>query len=116
MAMNQSCYAIQGTDSITDTYTYFSIREYVADLQQRGHGSVFNTITRDTFKTISVSFGNAELTKTFEISVDGLMKRILSNLIESQTLAKLRDVLLPKLISGELRIPQAEKMVEEAIA
>jgi type I restriction enzyme S subunit len=35
---------------------------------------------------------------------------------ESQTLAKLRDVLLPKLISGELRIPQAEKMVEEAIA
>ena len=35
---------------------------------------------------------------------------------ESQTLAKLRDVLLPKLISGELRIPQAEKMVEDAIA
>jgi type I restriction enzyme S subunit len=36
--------------------------------------------------------------------------------VESQTLAKLRDVLLPKLISGELRIPQAEKMVKEAVA
>jgi type I restriction enzyme S subunit len=35
---------------------------------------------------------------------------------QSQTLAKLRDVLLPKLISGELRIPQAEKMVEQAVA
>jgi type I restriction enzyme S subunit len=32
---------------------------------------------------------------------------------ESQTLAELRDTLLPKLISGELRVPQAEEMVEE---
>ncbi|MDB4378694.1 restriction endonuclease subunit S [Akkermansiaceae bacterium] len=115
MAMNQSCYAIQGADSITDTHTYFSIREYVADLQQRGHGSVFNTITRDTFKTISVPFGGTELTQNFESSLDGSMKRILANLIESQTLTKLRDTLLPKLISGELRIPQAEKMVEESL-
>jgi len=33
---------------------------------------------------------------------------------ESNTLASLRDTLLPKLISGELRVPDAEKFVEEA--
>lgn len=33
---------------------------------------------------------------------------------ESRTLASLRDTLLPKLISGELRVPEAEKFVEEA--
>jgi type I restriction enzyme S subunit len=33
---------------------------------------------------------------------------------QSITLTSLRDTLLPKLISGELRIPEAEKLVEEA--
>jgi len=34
---------------------------------------------------------------------------------ESRTLAALRDTLLPKLLSGEIRVPEAEKAVEEAI-
>ena len=33
---------------------------------------------------------------------------------ESRTLADLRDTLLPKLISGELQVPDAEKFLEEA--
>ena len=33
---------------------------------------------------------------------------------ENQVLSELRDTLLPKLISGELRIPDAEKFLEEA--
>ena len=33
---------------------------------------------------------------------------------ENKDLAELRDTLLPKLISGELRIPDAEKFLEEA--
>jgi type I restriction enzyme S subunit len=36
------------------------------------------------------------------------------SLKENQSLSALRDTLLPKLISGELRIPDAEKMLEEA--
>jgi len=36
-----------------------------------------------------------------------------SNLLESTFLASARDALLPKLISGEIRIPDAEKMLEE---
>jgi type I restriction enzyme S subunit len=32
--------------------------------------------------------------------------------LESRTLATLRDTLLPRLLSGELRIPESEKMVE----
>ena len=34
--------------------------------------------------------------------------------IESAVLGQLRDALLPRLISGELRVPDAEKMLEEA--
>jgi len=35
---------------------------------------------------------------------------------ESRSLAKLRDILLPRLISGELRIPEAEKLTEEVLS
>lgn len=41
-----------------------------------------------------------------------LLGKIELNLAESQTLAELRDLLLPKLISGELRVPDAEKLAE----
>lgn len=112
MTMNQSCYGIQGADGASDSYTYYSIRHYVSDLQQRGHGSVFNTITRDTFRSIKVPFGSAQLTEVFEDQVTDLLSRIKGNLQEQTTLTKLRDTLLPRLISGELQI---EQQIEEGI-
>ena len=38
--------------------------------------------------------------------------RILSNVRQSESLAATRDLLLPKLVSGEIRLREAEKMVE----
>lgn len=43
-------------------------------------------------------------------------KAIDNNIFEIRELAKLRDTLLPKLISGEIRIPEAEKLTEKALA
>ena len=43
-----------------------------------------------------------------------LFKKRKLNLSKNNFLSKLRDALLPKLISGELKIPDAEKMLEEA--
>ena len=116
MAMNQSCYGINGVKGISDIYTYYTIREFVADLQQRGHGSVFNTITRDTFKSIHVPFGKTELTHDFDKTVKPFLERIRFNLFQNVALTELRDTLLPKLISGELRIPEAERIAEEALS
>ena len=50
----------------------------------------------------------------FNDSVGPMFDRWYDNLFESNTIASLRDALLPKLISGELRVPDAEKFVEEA--
>jgi len=46
--------------------------------------------------------------------VNPLHDTLLSNIRQSATLRTLRDILLPKLISGELRVPDAEKFIEEA--
>jgi type I restriction enzyme S subunit len=46
---------------------------------------------------------------------DRLNKRIIASRAESKTLAATRDLLLPRLLSGELRVPDAERLVAEAV-
>jgi type I restriction enzyme S subunit len=104
MAMNQSCYGIVGKFENHDEYIYFLTRYQVSDLQKRGHGSVFNTITRETFKSISLAKSSDLLTQKFSEMVRPYLTKILSNNKQNIELTKLRDVLLPKLISGELII------------
>ncbi|HRB16173.1 MAG TPA: restriction endonuclease subunit S [Nitrospira sp.] len=106
MAMNQSCYGLRGRAEAHGFFTYFSTRELVARLQQHAHGSVFDTITRDTLAGVSVVAPAAALIEEFEKRVAPILHRIRVGLLETRTLAALRDALLPKLISGELRVPE----------
>lgn len=115
MAMNQSCYGIVGKDGISDEFIYYLIRYQVSDLQQRSHGSVFSTITRDTFKSMFIPFHSPSTTQLYSLLIKPVFDKILSNTTQLTSLAKLRDTLLPKLISGELRIPDAEKQIKEAM-
>ncbi|HDR14635.1 MAG TPA: restriction endonuclease subunit S [Desulfobacteraceae bacterium] len=55
-----------------------------------------------------------EVCDCFGMIAGAIMSKIKKNDEEAHTLASLRDTLLPKLISGELRVPDAEKFVEEA--
>ena len=45
-----------------------------------------------------------------------LLDRWITNALKAQTLATLRDTLLPRLISGQLRLPDCEALIEEATA
>ena len=55
MAFNQSCYGLKAKcDLITSDFLYYLIKHNIAILKQQTHGSVFDTITRDTFDGIEV--------------------------------------------------------------
>jgi type I restriction enzyme S subunit len=56
-----------------------------------------------------------EVAAAFTNQFKPMIDRIHQGLTESRTLAALRDTLLPKLISGELRVPDAERIVERAV-
>lgn len=56
----------------------------------------------------------AEVAAKLNDTVQPLIARMKANTHQAQTLATLRDTLLPRLISGALRLPEAEMMVEEA--
>ena len=51
----------------------------------------------------------------FEAVTSGLDAQIENNELKLRTLTSLRDTLLPRLISGQLRLPDAEQAVEEFI-
>ena len=53
MAFNQSCYGLRAKESLVDAeYLYYLIKHNVVILKKNTHGSVFDTITRDTFDGI----------------------------------------------------------------
>ena len=110
IAMNQTCYALRsrGTDHY---FLYCHARHFIDTLVNSAHGSVFDTITTRTFESTDVLLPPTKVSDDFNGIVKENFERILLTLRESNSLAKLRDTLLPKLLSGELRIPDAEKLV-----
>ena len=104
MAMNQTCYGIRGASGYPDYFTYWNVRNTVSDLQARTHGTIFDTITRQTFKIAETVLAPPDVPQAFEKMVSPLMQRALENLNQSRALAAQRDALLPKLVSGELQV------------
>ena len=104
MAMNQTCYGIRGACGYPDHFTYWNIKNSVNGLLTKTHGTIFDTITRETFQVAETILVPTQVALAFESTVNDLMGQIRWNLKESRCLAAQRDVLLPKLVSGELRL------------
>ena len=87
-----------------------SFKQYV---EARAHGSAQANVSGQTLLEYPVVFPGAALVRNYSSRVTPLIGMFLENDLESRTLAALRDALLPKLISGELR--EVRQTVREAI-
>ncbi|WP_454831685.1 restriction endonuclease subunit S [Pseudoxanthomonas wuyuanensis] len=114
MTFNQSCYGLRGTAGVGDYFVYLTALQMVDQLRSMAHGSVFSTITRQTFEAIQRPVPPSKVLEIFESLVTKWFDGILLNVKQSQTIAQVRDTLLPKLISGELRVVDAEKFIGNA--
>jgi type I restriction enzyme S subunit len=112
MAFNQSCYGLLPGTGTSFCYLHLLLQQTVAELQQRTHGSVFDTITRATFDGLRVTSPRKDSLAAFEAVVSPLFELLLASLHESSKLAELRDYLLPKLLSGAVRVKDAERIME----
>jgi type I restriction enzyme, S subunit len=113
MTMNQSCYAIKAKDEL-DCFVFLTLKSSINTLISQSHGSVFNTITKDTLKSLELPF-NKDFAIKFEKKVKPMFLQILSNTLENKELQDIRDYLLPRLLSGEIDLSKAEKQVEEVL-
>ena len=93
-------YAIRGLRSKFDMYD--------------SEGTVFGSINKKDFQALPVIEPTKEVLKAFDDIAAPLDGRIVENEEIMRTLATLRDTLLPRLISGQLRLPEAEAMLEDA--
>lgn len=93
-------------------YTYCFLKQL--DYDSLGStSSIARAINSKIIKSIKMTLPSAEEHSAFEAIARPIFQRILTAEIEVRVLTELRDALLPKLISGELRIPDAERIVSE---
>jgi type I restriction enzyme S subunit len=80
------------------------------------NGSTFQEISKSNFRPIPVIVPPEPILNAFRALTAPLYRHIVENERESRALAQLRDTLLPKLITGELRVPESMRQIENVAA
>ncbi|EPK0225171.1 restriction endonuclease subunit S [Enterobacter hormaechei] len=96
----------------TPCYAYELLR--LLDMKAFNAGSAVPSLNRNHIHSLSYPLPPMALVNLFESSALLLHQRAHVNLKHSQSLALLRDTFLPKLLSGEITLPEAEQAVSEA--
>ncbi|MBC6437824.1 MAG: restriction endonuclease subunit S [Rhodobacteraceae bacterium] len=92
----------------SQSFTYYSALSLQQDLRQYEHsGTVFGSISKKQFEALGVLEPTPKLVNAFENQVAAFDERIKKNISENRTLAQTRDLLLPKLMSGTIRLTPA---------
>lgn len=113
MAMNQSCYALVPKRDYNRLFLFAAIKNAVEHFKQVAVGGVFDAIVVDTFKVIPFVLPEAATTHAFGNAVRPLFQQIETLLLQNRQLARARDLLLPKLMSGQLDV-SGIRLPEEA--
>jgi type I restriction enzyme S subunit len=86
------------------TYTYFKMKSLMKEIEQFNHtGTVFGSINKANFEDLAIVIPSIELVGAFQKDIKPIDDKVIANCIQIRTLEKLRDTLLPKLMSGEVR-------------
>ena len=76
MAFNQSCFGIRSNELVDQHYLYYLTKTKIAELQKNSHGSVFDTITRETFAKLDCQIPPIELQKVIASILSALDDKI----------------------------------------
>ena len=99
-----------------DSFIYYLIGTLQGVFESyNSEGTVFGAINGKDLASIKVVAPGTEAIAAFNSQCLPMDDSIQSNTLETEHLTTIRDALLPKLISGEIRIPDAEKMLEEML-
>ena len=91
------------------------LRDPLAEIEGFKTGTTVAHLNKSDLESIEVKIPANIALDDFASKAEPLHLRIVASAQESRTLAELRDTLLPKLISGEIRVRDAERCVEDAV-
>ncbi len=87
------------------TYAYFKLRSLMTEIQQfNDEGTVFGSISKRDFEAFEITIPTDNAVDRFQTEVKPIDDKIITNCKQIHILEKLRDTLLPKLMSGEVRM------------
>ena len=105
LAINQGYIAILPSSQLQPLYMYFWLKQNMDVIKSRSNGSTFMEISKKAFRPIPMLVPVAGVLDKFLDVVNPIFTRLAENEKQAQTLTTLRDTLLPRLISGQLRLP-----------
>lgn len=94
-------------------WLYLALRKANIDIIKKGAAQPF--VANSDIERLPILWPGEMVASEFSMVVSHLRGLQDHQINESRTLATLRDTLLPKLISGELRVPDVEKILEDAV-
>lgn len=103
MAMNQSNYAILSNKGYSQYFAYLMTVSIVKKLKFKANGAVFDAITSKDFKE-QIIIPNLNVVNRFDSIIQPIFDNILNIGFENLRLSTLRDTLLPKLMSGQIKV------------
>lgn len=111
-AINQGFIAMKCDGALPNVYVLPWCRESMDAIVGNANGSTFQEISKSNFRPLHVVVPSDPVLTSFTGSAVSLYRQLAENERESRSLAQLRDTLLPKLISGDLRIADAKRLME----
>lgn len=115
VAINQGYIAMIGEKKLPNYYILQWTLENMEIIKGRANGTTFLEISKSNFRPIGILIPDSKILEKFVVQVEALYQQIVNNLKQSSTLASIRDTLLPKLLSGEIRIKEAEKIAAKTM-
>ena len=103
---NQSVVGIVGSEYASNEYIFLNIKNGIQRLISAQTGGAQQHINKEDVKSFLILYPGKKLMKVFTDTVVPLFLEIGVLLNQSKCLAEIRDSLLPRLISGELQIPE----------
>ncbi|MBN2548707.1 MAG: restriction endonuclease subunit S [Anaerolineales bacterium] len=98
------------------SYTYYSMRFLRSEFDVfEGEGTLFGSISGEGFRNIKIIIPPPEVINEFENRSYPIDQSIENNERQSATLASIRDALLPKLLSGQLRVRNVDQYIEQSL-
>jgi type I restriction enzyme S subunit len=98
---------VEGQLGFCFVYEYLNTPEFLYKLESMASGSVQKNFGPMHLKQIKLVCPPFEIVSRYETICRPLFNKLIENRAQAQILANLRDTLLPRLISGQLRLPEA---------
>ncbi len=115
--INEHVYRLRAAAPLSQEFLFFwlSSDPVLEEMRRRGTGVAIPGLNSTAVKDLPIALPPSGVINKFTAIAEPVVLLALKSSRESRVLAQLRDVLLPKLLSGELRVRDAEDLVEEAV-